>query len=325
MKILFVGTSDLGIPTLEALAARGTHTVRVITKPDAPSGRGRKLVAPPVKRAALDLGLECDQPLDINGPEGARLAEAFGPQVILVASYAVKISEAFLDRATHRGINIHPSLLPRYRGASPAAAAILNGDAETGVSIIRVAPRMDAGEILGQIRTPIAAAETAGALLDRLSREAAPLVLDVLDQLAAGTCRPVVQDESLVVKAPRFAKSDGLIDWARPVRALDCFVRAMTPWPGAFTYLDGGTSSMRLTLLEAIPVASPAGGAAGGRPPIPGALMVDENRLLVACADGALEIVRLQKEGKKPMGAVDFLRGARLDPARDHHCGPRKK
>ncbi len=323
MNILFVGTSDLGIPTLEALVAQGTHTVRIITKPDAPSGRGRKFVAPPVKRAALDLGLEFDQPSDINGPEGAGLAEAFGPQVILVASYAVKISEAFLDRAAHRGINIHPSLLPRYRGAAPAAAAILNGDTETGVSIIRVAPRMDAGEILGQIRTPIAPTETAGALLDRLSHEAAPLVLDVLDRLAKDACRPVAQDESLVVKAPRFAKSDGLVDWECPAKKLDCFVRAMTPWPGAFTFLDMGTSSVRLTLLGAIPLSRPAEG--GADRPAPGALIVDGHRLLVACTDGALEIKRLQKQGKKPMDAVDFLRGARLDPAQAYLCGPRKE
>ena len=203
------------------------------------------------------------------------------------------------------------------------AAAILNGDAETGVSIIRVAPRMDAGEILGQIRTEIGPTETAGALLERLSREAAPLVLDVLDRLARGACRPVAQDESLVVKAPRFAKSDGLVDWARPARSLDCFVRAMTPWPGAFTYLDTGTSTMRLTLLEAIP--AERGPEGGIDKPAPGELLVDGKRLLVACAGSALEIKRVQKEGKNPMSGNDFLRGARLDPGQTYLCGPRKE
>ncbi len=322
MKILFVGTSDLGIPTLETLAAEGRHALRIITKPDAPSGRGRKLVAPPVKKTALELGLEFFQPLDINGPEGIGLATAFGPDVILVASYAAKISEAFLDTALHRGINIHPSLLPRYRGAAPAAAAILNGDAETGVSIIRVAPRMDAGDILGQTRTAIGEAETAGALLERLSHKAAPLVVDVLDRLSKGDCRAVAQDESLVVKAPRFAKADGLVDWSRTGKELDCFVRAMIPWPGAFSFLHAGTKRVRLTLLEANPATGGGAGAKDGTSPAPGELVGVTERFLVACADGALEIKRVQKEGKKPMTGREFLRGARLDPAGNYRLGP---
>jgi len=316
MRVLFVGTSDLGIPTLDALAGQGRHEVSVITKPDALAGRGRRLSEPPVKRAAARLGLNISQPRDINGPEGVAAARAFSPHVILVASFAAKISEAFLDLAPHRGINIHPSLLPKYRGAAPVANAILNGDGVTGVSIIRVAPRMDAGDVLGRVEVPIGPRETAGGLEARLARIAPDLVITVLDELERGTAKPVPQDEARVVPAPRFKKTDGLVDWTRPAVEIDRFVRAMTPWPGAHTFLESGGKRVRLNVLEALPAGDPDGRPAAG------ALLDRDGRLVVACGPGALEVLRVQREGKKPASGAEFLRGVRIDYSAAPACGP---
>jgi len=316
MRVLFVGTSDLGIPTLEALAGRGRHEVGVITKPDARAGRGQRLNEPPVKRAAARLELGISQPGDINSEEGMAAARAFSPHVILVASYAVKISEAFLDLAPHRGINIHPSLLPKYRGASPAAHAILNGDGVTGVSIIRVAQRMDSGDILGRIEVPVDPRETAGELEERLSRAAPGLVLRVLDELESGTAKPVPQDEAGVVPAPRFSKTDGLVDWSRSAAEIDRFVRAMTPWPGAYTFLDSGRKGLRLNVFEALPVEAP------DDRPAAGTVLDRDGRFIVACGSGALDVLRVQREGKNPVSGSEFLRGARIDFSKAPACGP---
>lgn len=319
MKILFVGTSDLGIPTIRALVAEGCHEIRVVTKEDSRAGRGRRIRSTPVKEAAVSLGLPVETPGDINGPDFIGAAGEFAPGVILVASYGAKLSEPFLDAASFRGINIHPSLLPRYRGAAPAQHTILNGDAVTGVSVIRVAPRMDSGEILGQIEVPVEPRETAGALLERLSREASPLVLDVLQNLEAGSAEGVAQDETQVVMAGRLQKNDGRIDWARRCGELDRFVRGMTPWPGAFTFIEGSRRPTRIAVLEAVPADGdvlPETGATCGR------IVPHEGRFFVACGDGALELVRVQREGKKATTGAEFLRGIQLTPDSPAFCGP---
>ncbi len=317
MRILFLGTSGFGVPTLKDLVSLGGHEVRVVTKEDSPAGRGRRLVAPPVKEAALDLGLDLLQLRSVNSPEAIDGTRSFSPHVILVASFAQKISEAFLDTAKHRGINIHPSLLPRYRGASPVPYAILNGDDTTGISIIRVAPRMDSGDILKQVEVPIDRHETAGDLLDRLSRAAPPLVNDVLDEIETGAVRATPQNEEGVVLAARLKKRDGLVDWGRSPQELDRFVRAMTPWPGAFTFLraKGEKRATRLVLLDVAPE------AVEERKP-PGTFAVRQGRFVVFCGEGAVEIERVQKEGKKPIAGEEFLRGARFDPGSEVFCGP---
>jgi len=320
MKILFLGTSDFGIPTLKAIAAESRHEPVVVTKPDSRAGRGRRLVASPIKQAALDLELEVLQPADVNGPEGQAIASEFAPKVMLVVSYAVKISEAFLDLAPHRGINIHPSLLPRYRGAAPIPNTILNGDTHGGVSIIRVAPRMDSGDILGQLRVAVGERETAGELAQRLSEAAAGLTLAVLDRLEKGTVEAVVQDESQVVKAFRLKKDDGLIDWNVPAESVDRLVRAMSPWPKAYTFLGTspspspgrGQGALRLNVLETTPrvAAAPL-----DRPP--GTILDRGGPFVVACGQGELEIVKVQRQGKNPVTGAEFLRGLRIDPSQE--------
>ncbi len=319
MKILFVGTSDLGIPTLRALAAEGRHEIRVVTKDDSRAGRGRRLRASPVKEAAAALGLDVSVPADINAPDALDAVHRFGPDVILVASYGAKLSEALLDLAVHRGINIHPSLLPRYRGAAPAQHTILNGDEKTGVSVIRVAPRMDSGDILGRVEVAVEPRETADDLLARLSRTAPPVVQEVLAKLEAGGVDGIVQDESEVVPARRLEKKQGKIDWTRDAVELDRFVRGMTPWPGAYTFIEGSKRPVRITVLEAVPVVSedkPGGDAACGQ------IMAEAGRFIVACRGGALEILKVQREGKKPTSGEEFLRGIRISPEEPVICGP---
>ena len=309
MRIVFIGTSELGIPSLEALSRQAAHEILVITKPDQRAGRGRRTTSSPLKHAARTLKLECLEPEDINAPEVLAEVEAFKANVLVVASYWAKLSNALLELPPFGGINIHPSLLPRYRGASPVPFALLNGDPVTGVTLFRMGSRMDAGDILGQTEIPVASDDNLQTLHDKLAEAAAPLLLRVLTGLEEGTVVPMPQDASRVVLAPKLAKKDGAISWEKSAVQIDRLVRAFTPWPGAFTFYRCGDASFRLTVtvckvLDACRL--PTG-------IVPGQIVEVQKGLVVACAEGLLEITRLKREGKKEMSSIDFLRGFKVE------------
>ncbi|MGE5193044.1 MAG: methionyl-tRNA formyltransferase, partial [Deltaproteobacteria bacterium] len=213
-------------------------------------------------------------------------------------------------------INVHASLLPKYRGAAPVAYAILNGDTDTGVSIIQVLPQLDAGPILAVVRTSIGPQETAGGLEERLALLAVDALPGVIEKFAAGTLDPLPQTESLVTRAPKLTKQMGAIDWSRSAWQVDCQIRAMQPWPNPYTFLHSpGKPPQRLLILAVRPVGDAPGTAA------PGTLMnPDRERLLVQTGQGVVEILQIQPEGKRPMTAADFLRGRRLTS--DDRFGP---
>lgn len=311
MRIVYLGTPNLAVPSLEALLAAGHDVACVVTQPDRPSGRRRRLAPPPVKAAAAAHGLPVRQADDVNAPAFVEAIAQLEPEALVVAAFGQKLGRALLDLPPHGCINVHPSLLPRHRGAAPIAHAILAGDAETGVTIMEMAEKMDAGDILAQQATPIGPRETTGQLTERLAELGAQLLLRAIADLAAGRAKPVAQNHAEATLAPSLTKSDGAIDWTQPADYLARFVRAMTPWPGAFTcWTPPGKHPLRLVIRDAQ--------AGQGQATDPGRVAAtDADRVSIETGDGLLHITHLQPAGKRPMPAADFLRGHPI-PVGDH-------
>jgi len=303
MRIAFFGTPEIAVASLAALLDAGHDLPCAVTQPDRPSGRRQTLTLPPVKALAAERGIPVLQTDDVNAKAFLEELAGLGPEAIVVAAFGQKLRRRLLDLPPRGCVNVHASLLPRHRGASPVAHAILAGDRETGVTLMRMVEKMDAGDILAQEATPIGPRETTGELTDRLAALGARLLVRTLDGLAAGRIRPIPQDESQATFAPSLRKNDGAIDWRGSADYLARFIRAMTPWPGAFTFwIPEGGRPLRLLVLEA----EPAPGDAGE----PGRVAsTDGGILTVETAAGLLRLLRLQPAGKRPMSAADFLRG----------------
>ena len=313
MNIVFAGTPALTIPTLNALLDSPHRVTLVVTQPDRPAGRGRKLVAPPIKAAALERGIPVIQPTSINRPEAAEAIGDARPDALIVFAYGKRLLPRVLELPAMGCFNIHASLLPRYRGAAPINYALLNGDDETGVTIQRMAKQIDTGPILVQRTLAIGARETAGELSDRLALLAAEAIVPTLDGLDAGTLEGCPQNPALATEAPSLRKSDGNIPWTRSAAEIDRFTRAMTPWPGAFTFhhkAQGKTGS-RVILLAARPVTEPGEEArhALGEVTKPGVIVRADHELIVATGEGFLSVDRLKPGGAKVMEAAAYLRG----------------
>lgn len=309
MNILMMGTGTFAEPTFAALLASRHTVVGLVTNPDRPSGRDREMERG-IKKRAVDAGLPVYQPLSINTPEAVEhLRTTFHPDIFVVAAYGQILSPDVLSVPARGGINVHSSLLPKYRGAAPIAWAIYQGDSETGVTIIRMTPRMDAGEMLGQVVEPIHADDTTGTLEARLAAAGSQLVLAMLDQIEAGTERGLPQDMSKVTKAPKLSKELGLVNYSRTAQQVDCQVRAFQPWPSAYTYWHRATGTpLRLIVLRAIPDATQT----TDRPPGE-VVLVKADQVSIACGQGTVvNLTTVQPSGKKPMAIADFLRGYRV-------------
>lgn len=311
LKLVMMGTGDFAVPTFLGLYDTAHAVAALFTQPD-PTGPGRhKSHLNAMKRLAEERGTAVFQPANVNSPEVLDQLRALAADVYVVAAYGQILSPELLSLPRLAVINVHASLLPRHRGAAPVAYAILSGDEQTGVSIIQVLPRLDAGPVLAAVRTPIGPRETAGELEDRLAQLAATLIPVVLDQLAAGTVQPVPQAEGLVTRAPKLRKQMGEIDWTRTAAQIDCHVRAMQPWPLAYTWIHAaGKPPQRVIVLEVHRIPG------GGSPPAPPGevLRADPAGLLVQAGTDALQIVRIQAEGKRAMSAGEFLRGNPVRP-----------
>ncbi|MCS7314136.1 MAG: methionyl-tRNA formyltransferase [Bryobacterales bacterium] len=302
MRLVFFGTPEFAVPSLEALVRAGHRVLAVITQPDRPAGRKQELASPPVKQRALELGLEVRQPERIRDPEFADWLRALEPEAGVVVGYGKIIPPAIFQIPRHGIVNVHASLLPRYRGAAPIEWAIANGETRTGVTTIRIDEGLDTGDILLQRETEIGEEESAVELRSRLAELGAELLVETLAGLEAGTIRPRPQDHAQATLAPMLRKEDGRIEWSRSATEIARRVRAFVPWPGAYTWLRGKL----LHLWRARPAAVALTGP-------PGALAAEGERLLVACGGGTtLEIVELQLEGRRRMSAAEFLRGFRL-------------
>jgi methionyl-tRNA formyltransferase len=320
LRVLFFGTPAFAVPTLEALLASPDATVvGVVTQPDRPRGRGQHVSASPVKARAERAGLPVLQPTKLAHPDTLEAMRAFEPDLGVVAAYGRLLPPPVLALPRLGLVNVHASLLPRWRGASPIERAIMDGDRETGVTIMRVVQALDAGAMLAVARTPIDPDETAEALEARLAAIGASLLVATLPALSAGTQVETPQDEALVTLAPRIVKTDGLIDWDAPARAIHDTVRALVPWPRAYTFLD----ALRLVVHETRPHASLAAawsalGAADREPAgvvaQPGVVAASpKGTLLAGAGEGTvIEIRRLQEDGRRVLDARAFLAGRPL-------------
>ena len=312
MKIVFMGTPDFAVPSLQAIAGSDHEIAAVVTQPDRPKGRGKAPVPPAVKLASEALGLPVLQFDSVNRGDAVERLRQLAPDAIVVVAFGQILRRPLLEVPRHGCVNVHGSLLPAYRGAAPIAAAILAGEAETGVTIQCMAAAMDAGDILAQAHTPIGPDEDAGQLHDRLARLAQRPLVAALDHLSHGCAAPRPQDHARATYTSKLSKADGLIDWSRDAEHLGRFVRAMTPWPGAASTLHMAQRGkpMRVQVLQARPaVAEPAGPASPGQ-----VLSTSDRGIRVACGRGVLDILRIQQSGKRALQAAEFLRGQPVAP-----------
>ena len=304
MRIVFFGSGELGCPTVTRLLTAGyDELAAVVTQPDRPQGRNLQLGASPVKQRVANCGVPVLTPEKVSDPVFLAQLVALQPDLIVVAAYGQFLPRALLDLPLQGVINVHPSLLPKYRGAAPIQWALARGEVETGVSIIYLIEKMDAGDILAQEKMPIMPDDTAATLAPRLADLGTRLLLGVLDNIRAGTIRRVPQDDTLATRAPLLRKADGRLDWSRPAGELHNRIRGFFPWPGCFFEWPRG-SEKRVKILKAVP----ADGA--GEPGV--ILAADTNGLTVASGAGTLQLLEVQSEGKKPMSAAAFINGARL-------------
>ena len=306
LRLVMMGTGRFALPTFLGLCESSHDVVGLVTQPDR-TGRGHHRHAHPMKDTAVERRLPVFQPDNANSPESLDRLRQFEADLFVVAAYGQILSADLLAIPRLGAINVHASLLPKYRGAAPINYAILNGEAETGITLFQIEPRLDAGPMLGQVSTPIGGKETAGDVEQRLSQLAVELTLDVVDQIEAGTAQGLPQDRSLVSKAPRMPKQLGAIDWTQPAVVVERHLRAMQPWPKPYTYLhQPDRDPLRLLILDADPTESPEKSSSS---PAGTILAVDVADLIVQCGEDALAVRRLQPAGKRAMATADFLRG----------------
>ena len=301
LRILFAGTPEFSVPPLRALLASGHDVAGVYTQPDRPAGRGRQLAVSPVKALALEHGVPVHQPASLRSAEEAQALEAVGADLMVVVAYGLLLPQRVLDAPRLGCVNIHASLLPRWRGAAPIQRAVLAGDAETGITIMRMEAGLDTGPMLLVRRLPIARDETGGSLHDKLSVLGAEALMAALPGIAAGTLVPQPQDEALATYARKLNKGEALIDWTSPALAIERQVRAFNPWPVAETRLDG--EALRVWRARAI---DGSGGVAGT------VVAVSGDGIDVATGEGRLRILELQPPGRRVMSARDYLNARNL-------------
>jgi methionyl-tRNA formyltransferase len=298
-RALFFGSPAFAVPSLDALS-EVAHVVGVVCQPDKPAGRGLSLTPPAVKVRAAELGLPVVQPTKLRTGEFGAWARAQAVDVALVVAYGRILPRDVLDAPRLGCVNVHASLLPRYRGAAPITWAVVQGEAESGVTLMKLDEGMDTGPTFARVVTPVGPDETAGELGERLARVGADAVRAWLPRFVAGDVTLEPQDSSLATLAPMLDKTHGRIDWTKPARAVHDHVRGMSPWPGAFTTCRGRTVKVHAsTVIDG----ERAGTAAGT------VVVADKSRVLVACGAGSLELMTVQPEGKRPMKGAEWAMG----------------
>lgn len=302
MRLVFMGTPSFAVPSLRALCEHGHEVACVVTQPDQPAGRGQAMKIPAVKEFALERRIPVEQPAKLRDPSVVERLCALAPEVILVAAYGKILPKSLLGLPPHGAINVHASLLPKYRGAAPIQRAILAGESVTGVTIMQMNERMDAGDILLQGEVLIRDDDTAESLQSTLAEVGARLLLEALDRLARGTLERRPQRDEEATLAPMIRKEEGEIDWRRPAVEIERAVRAFHPWPGAITRLGGKL----LKIHRAAVVKN------GSQAP-PGTVVVASgDDLEIAAGNDRLRLLELQREGKRRLAARDFIAGRQL-------------
>lgn len=299
LRVVFFGTPAFAVPTLDALLASAHTVVGVVSQPDRPKGRGQKLVFGPVKQRALDAGLPVLQPDTLKDPAFLQALAAWDADLGVVAAYGRIIPEVVIGMPRYGLINVHASLLPKYRGAAPIQRAVMAGDAETGVTIMRIVKALDAGAMFAKVVRPIGPDATSDEVDADLAHAGAQLLVQVVDAIAAGTAHEEPQDETLATYAPKIERHEGLVDWTRPARAIHNQVRGLMPWPRAWTSLEGA----RLILTRTAVARADTGDE-------PGTIVEAQgDRLIASTGDGTLQILTLQPEGRRVLSAREYLAG----------------
>src|SRR5437762_11294623 len=299
MRIVFIGSGEIGVPTLQALQKSAEHELKaVVTQPDKPVGRSQRIEPPPIKKVIIETSIPILQPARIKDRQVIEEIRALQPAVIVVMAYGQIFPRDVLEIPRIACLNLHASLLPRWRGAAPIQAAIAAGDRETGITVMYMDERLDTGDILLQRAIDIVRADTGGSLHDRLAKIAPEALLESLELLAKRSAPRIPQDNALATYASKLRREDGKIDWTDPAEAIERKIRAFDPWPGAFMEFDG----RKLKVFSAVIV-----GLCG----MPGEILLSEKELVVAAGEGALSLGEVQPEGKRRMSAAEFLRGHR--------------
>jgi methionyl-tRNA formyltransferase len=300
MRVIFMGTPEFAVPALRALIAE-TEVCAVYTQPDRPVGRGLKLQASPVKQVAIDAKIPVFTPDRVSIPEEIDRIRAMSPDFIVVVAYGQILKLPVIEAPKFCTVNIHSSLLPRWRGAAPIQWSILSGDAETGVTTMKIVPKLDAGEMFLRERTAIGPEDTAQTIHDRLSAAGARLILPTLRGIMSGDLKGESQDETQVTYAHKLTREMESLDWMKTARAVDLAVRALNPWPGTSIETRDGLR-IKIRKGRSVPY-SP------GRPPEPGTVYSFSGELFLQCGQGAYQMLEIQEEGKKAMSGQDFLNG----------------
>ena len=302
-KILFMGTPEFAVPSLNILLEQNHCVIGVVTQPDRPKGRGKQPAPPPLKVFAEAHQLSVLQPERVRSPEFLDLFGLLAPDLIVVVAFGQILPKEILERPRRGCINVHPSLLPRYRGAAPLNWTIIRGETTTGVTIMQMDEGMDSGAILLQEETAIGPHETVGELHDRLAVRGAQLLMETISMIEAGAIRRIPQDHAAATFAPRLKKEDGVIRWDADIQTIVRLIRGLSPAPCAYTFFDGKI----LRIFQAVGIDTPS-------PAFPGALSISENELMVSAVNGMVSLLDVQLEGKKRMPVHEFLRGCRLKP-----------
>ena len=303
MKIVFMGTPDFASGILKALFEAGYEIAGVVTQPDRPKGRKKELVPSPVKEEALKIGCPILQPLKIRDEEAVKAVLELGADAIVVAAFGQIIPKAILEAPRYGCLNVHASLLPSYRGASPIQTALADGCAETGVTIMQMDEGLDTGDVISQAVVEIATDETGGSLFDKLAAEGAALLIETLKAIEAGTAvRTPQPKESPTPYCRMLKKEQGRIDWTKPAKEIERLIRAMDPWPSAFTSLDGKT--LKIWKAHVVKEEERAGSGDCGR-----IVRQDRKGIYVRCAEGILCLDEVQMEGRKRLMVSEFVKG----------------
>lgn len=299
MRIVYMGTPDFAVPALECLAESRHEVVAVVTQPDKPKGRSGKMQFPPVKEYALSKGIDVLQPEKVKAPEFYPELAEYAPDVIVVAAFGQILPKSVLELPKYGCLNIHASLLPKYRGAAPIQWAVINGEKETGITIMQMDEGLDTGDILKTCKIALSPEETGGSLFDRLAGLGGPLLLETLEELEAGGIKPVPQNHNAHTYAKMLSRDMGNLDFTKSAEELERLIRGLNPWPSAFTRLDGKI----LKLWKATVVEGSKEAEAGEL------ILADKKNLVIQCGDKALSVEELQLEGKKRMDVQSFMRG----------------
>lgn len=303
MRVIFMGTPDFAVGALEAILLAGHEVVLAVTQPDKPKGRGKEMQFPPVKEAALSHGIEVFQPVKIREDANVEYLRSFDADIIVVAAFGQILPKSILDMPPLGCINIHASLLPKYRGAAPIQWAIINGDEETGVTIMRMDVGVDTGDMIAKKCVPIAKDETGGSLFDKLKEVGGTLCVEVMEQLKNQTAVYTPQDPQESSHTKMISKELGNIDWSAPAITIERLVRGLNPWPSAYTFLNDKT--FKIWKSQVIEETTPA--------PAGSVVRTDREGIYVQTGDNLLLLQEVQMEGKKRMRAADFCNGYAMD------------